>query len=204
MRVRWLTVFSCLLAAFALGMTACGDDDDDDGGSGDSGGDGGGTVNVYSSLPLQGASRPQTTAMVDGIKLALKQAGNKAGDLTIKYTSLDDSTAQAGTWTPEATPGQRAQGRSGRCGNRLHRRVQLGRERDLDPAAERGADRPDQPGEHRRGPDLGRARRRRRRAGQVLPDGQPQLRPDRPQGHDPGRRAGDAHEGGRLRERRTS
>ena len=41
--------------------------------------------------------------MVDGIKLALKQAGNKAGDLTIKYTSLDDSTAQAGTWTPEAT-----------------------------------------------------------------------------------------------------
>ncbi len=103
MRVRWLTVFSCLLAAFALGMTACGDDDDDDGGSGDSGGDGGGTVNVYSSLPLQGASRPQTTAMVDGIKLALKQAGNKAGDLTIKYTSLDDSTAQAGTWTPEAT-----------------------------------------------------------------------------------------------------
>ena len=103
MRVRWLTVFSCLLAAFALGMTACGDDDDDDGGSGDSGGDGGGTVNVYSSLPLQGASRPQTTALVDGIKLALKQAGNKAGDLTIKYTSLDDSTAQAGTWTPEAT-----------------------------------------------------------------------------------------------------
>ena len=103
MRVRWLAVFSCLLAAFALGATACGDDDDDGGGSGDSGDSGGGTVNVYSSLPLQGASRPQTTAMVDGIKLALKQAGNKAGDITVKYTSLDDSTAQAGTWTPEAT-----------------------------------------------------------------------------------------------------
>jgi branched-chain amino acid transport system substrate-binding protein len=41
--------------------------------------------------------------MVDGIKLALKQANNKAGDVTVKYTSLDDSTAQAGTWTPEAT-----------------------------------------------------------------------------------------------------
>jgi branched-chain amino acid transport system substrate-binding protein len=41
--------------------------------------------------------------MVDGIKLALKQANNKAGNFTIKYTSLDDSTAQAGTWTPEAT-----------------------------------------------------------------------------------------------------
>jgi branched-chain amino acid transport system substrate-binding protein len=83
-------------------MTACGDDDDD-GGGGQEGGGGGGTLNVYSSLPLQGASRPQTTAMVDGIKLALEQAGGKAGDTTVKYTSLDDSTAQAGTWTPEAT-----------------------------------------------------------------------------------------------------
>lgn len=104
MRVRWLAVFACLLGAFALGMTACGDDDDDGGGGGEGAeGGGGGTVNVYSSLPLQGASRPQTTAMVDGIKLALEEAGGKAGDLTVKYTSLDDSTAQAGTWTPEAT-----------------------------------------------------------------------------------------------------
>jgi branched-chain amino acid transport system substrate-binding protein len=103
LRVRWLAVFACLLGAFALGMTACGDDDDEGGDTGASGESGGGTVNVYSSLPLQGASRPQTTAMVDGIKLALDQAGGKAGDTTIKYTSLDDSTAQAGTWTPEAT-----------------------------------------------------------------------------------------------------
>jgi branched-chain amino acid transport system substrate-binding protein len=58
---------------------------------------------VYSSLPLQGAQRTQTTAVVNGIKLALEQAGNKAGDYTIKYQSLDDSTAQAGAWTPEAT-----------------------------------------------------------------------------------------------------
>jgi branched-chain amino acid transport system substrate-binding protein len=82
-------------------MTACGDDDDDDGGGAEGGG--GETVNVYSSLPLQGASRPQTTAMVEGIRLALQQNNGKAGDLTVKYTSLDDSTAQAGTWTPEAT-----------------------------------------------------------------------------------------------------
>jgi branched-chain amino acid transport system substrate-binding protein len=103
LKVRWLAIFACLLGAFALGMTACGDDDDDDGGDGGGGGGGGETVNVYSSLPLQGASRPQTTAMVDGIKLALEQNGGKAGDITVKYTSLDDSTAQAGTWTPEAT-----------------------------------------------------------------------------------------------------
>jgi branched-chain amino acid transport system substrate-binding protein len=102
LRVRWLALLSCLLAAFAVGLTACGDDDDD-GGDGGGGEGGGGTVNVYSSLPLQGASRPQTTAMVEGIRLALQQNKGKAGDLTVKYTSLDDSTAQAGTWTPEAT-----------------------------------------------------------------------------------------------------
>ena len=104
MKVRWLAIFACLLGVFAVGMTACGGDEDDGGDSGDSGGDGGGSsVNVYSSLPLQGASRPQTTAMVEGIKLALEQNKGKAGQTTVKYTSLDDSTAQAGTWTPEAT-----------------------------------------------------------------------------------------------------
>jgi branched-chain amino acid transport system substrate-binding protein len=99
LRVRWLALLSCLFAVFALTVSACGDDDD--GGDGGGGGGGGETLNVYSSLPLQGASRPQTTAMVEGIRLALEQANGKAGDFTIKYTSLDDSTAQAGTWTPE-------------------------------------------------------------------------------------------------------
>jgi branched-chain amino acid transport system substrate-binding protein len=98
LRVRWLALLSCLFAVFALTVSACGDDDDDGGGGGGGGGE---TLNVYSSLPLQGASRPQTTAMVEGIRLALEQANGKAGDFTIKYTSLDDSTAQAGTWTPE-------------------------------------------------------------------------------------------------------
>ena len=102
MRLSWFSVFSCLLAAMALGFTACGDDDDDDGGGG-GGGEFGDSATIYSSLPLQGASRPQTTAMVNGIELALQQADNKAGDLTIEYESLDDSTAQAGSWTPEAT-----------------------------------------------------------------------------------------------------
>ena len=60
-------------------------------------------MNVYSSLPLQGAQRLQTTAMVNGIKLALEQHDGKAGDIDVNYTSLDDSTAQAGNWTPEAT-----------------------------------------------------------------------------------------------------
>jgi branched-chain amino acid transport system substrate-binding protein len=98
-----LLLFVLVIAAF--GVAACGDDDEDSGGGGggDSAESAGGNVTVYSSLPLQGASRPQTTAMVQGIRLALKQADNKAGNITVKYESLDDSTAQAGTWTPEAT-----------------------------------------------------------------------------------------------------
>jgi branched-chain amino acid transport system substrate-binding protein len=102
---RWLAATGCLVAALAMGAAACGDDDEGGGGGGGGSSDSGGgkTLNVYSSLPLQGASRPQTTAMVNGIKLALEQAGDKAGDFSIKYQSLDDSTAQAGSWTPEAT-----------------------------------------------------------------------------------------------------
>jgi branched-chain amino acid transport system substrate-binding protein len=97
-----LAATGCLVAALAMGAVACGGDDDDGGGGGGEGG-GAQTVKVYSSLPLQGASRPQTIALVNGIKLALEQAGGKAGDITVQYESLDDSTAQAGSWTPEAT-----------------------------------------------------------------------------------------------------
>lgn len=102
MRSRQWVAAGCLIAALSLGVAACGSDDDSSGSSA-SGSASGGTIDIYSSLPLQGASRPQTTAMVNGIKLALQQANNKAGDFTVKYTSLDDSTAQAGNWTPEAT-----------------------------------------------------------------------------------------------------
>ena len=106
MRFNRFITLSCVLTAAAFGVAACGDDDEDSGGGGTSTGEqaeGGGTKTIYSSLPLQGASRPQTTALVNGVKLALEQAGNKAGNFTVKYQALDDSTAQAGTWTPEKT-----------------------------------------------------------------------------------------------------
>jgi ABC-type branched-chain amino acid transport systems, periplasmic component len=68
-----------------------------------SGSSGGSTVDIYSSLPLQGASKDQTGAMVKGIQLELAQAKNKAGKFNVKYTSLDDSTAAAGNWDPGQT-----------------------------------------------------------------------------------------------------
>jgi len=103
LRFRRKAAIGCLFGALALGVTACGEEEDEGGGGGGGTSAGGETLTVYSSLPLQGASRPQTTAMVEGIELAVEQAGGKAGDFKIEYESLDDSTASAGTWTPEAT-----------------------------------------------------------------------------------------------------
>jgi branched-chain amino acid transport system substrate-binding protein len=91
LRVRWLAVLSCLVAAMALG--ACGDEEEGDGGGG-GGTASGTTLTIYSSLPLQGTSKEQSEAVINGERLALKQVNNKVGKYTIKYTSLDDSTAQ--------------------------------------------------------------------------------------------------------------
>jgi branched-chain amino acid transport system substrate-binding protein len=59
-----------------------------------------GTVDIYSSLPLQGAGKNQMIAMTNGIKLALAQRHDIAGKFKVKYVSLDDSTAAAGNWDP--------------------------------------------------------------------------------------------------------
>src|SRR4051794_37444392 len=58
------------------------------------------TLHIYSSLPLQGVSRTQARDIVRAIRLALNETGGKAGAFDITYTSLDDSTAQAGNWDP--------------------------------------------------------------------------------------------------------
>ena len=106
MRARWLAVSSGMLASLALGLTACGGES---GGGGGGGGGGsptqvqGNKLTIYSSLPKQGANEGQTEAVENGIKLALKQAGNKAGKYEINYVDLDDSTAQAGKWEPGQT-----------------------------------------------------------------------------------------------------
>ena len=90
------------LAAIALAAAGC---SSNGGGSSSasSSSSGGNTVDIYSSLPLQGASTAQTDPMVNGIKLALSQAGGKAGQWTVNYQSLDDSTAAAGKWDPGQT-----------------------------------------------------------------------------------------------------
>jgi len=104
LRSKYMAATGCLVAALAMGVAACGDEDEPTTGGGNKTEETaeGKSLTIYSSLPLQGASRVQTEALVNGAKLALEQANGKAGAHTIKYESLDDSTAQAGSWTPEA------------------------------------------------------------------------------------------------------
>jgi branched-chain amino acid transport system substrate-binding protein len=90
-------------AIFALGACGSSSKSSSSGSSGGSSGGGANTIDIYSSLPLQGASTAQTDPLVNGIKLALSQAGGKAGKFTVNYQSLDDSTAQAGKWDPAQT-----------------------------------------------------------------------------------------------------
>ena len=91
-------------AAIALAAVGCSSSGSSSGSSSSSPAAAGGkTVDIYSSLPMQGASSAQTIPLVNGIKLALAQANNKAGQWTVNYQVLDDSTAAAGKWDPGQT-----------------------------------------------------------------------------------------------------
>ena len=90
-----LTKMAALAAVAVLTVTAC--STTPSGGGADKG-----TIEIWSSLPRQGSSKAQTDTIVNAIKLALEEAGNKAGGYTIVYKDVDDSTAAAGKWD-EAT-----------------------------------------------------------------------------------------------------
>ncbi len=64
-----------------------------------SGGSSGGSnsVTIYSDLPLTGSVSAQTVPALNGEKLALSQAGYKAGQWKINFVSLNDATATSPT-----------------------------------------------------------------------------------------------------------
>jgi branched-chain amino acid transport system substrate-binding protein len=101
LRARSLAASGCLVTALAFGVSACGGGSDNKSSGG--GGEGRTALTIYSSLPLQGDSRPQSEDVVKGEKMALEEAGGKVGKFTIKYSSLDDSTAATGKWDPGQT-----------------------------------------------------------------------------------------------------
>jgi branched-chain amino acid transport system substrate-binding protein len=63
----------------------------------------GGQLTIYSSLPLQGPTAGLSEQIVDGEKLALADAGGRAGPFKIEYVSLDDANPTTGQWEPGLT-----------------------------------------------------------------------------------------------------
>lgn len=91
MRLNRAAAAGLLLPTLALGVAACGG-----GSSSKTGVVSGSTLTIYSSLPLQGATRGQATAVNNGEQLALDDVGGKVGKYKINFVKLDDATAQAG------------------------------------------------------------------------------------------------------------
>lgn len=103
MRFPSRAVVGALAVGVALTVAACGSSSKSSSAGAGASTSGSNVIDVYSSLPMQGASTAQTIPMVNGIKLALSEAGGRAGKFTIHYTVLDDSTAAAGKWDPGQT-----------------------------------------------------------------------------------------------------
>jgi branched-chain amino acid transport system substrate-binding protein len=91
------------LAAAALAVTAlsvatgCGGDQSNGGKvKGD-------TLTIFSSLPLQGPETDRAKSILRAEKLALKQAGGKAGDFKVNFSFLSDAAPNDGKpgWNPD-------------------------------------------------------------------------------------------------------
>jgi branched-chain amino acid transport system substrate-binding protein len=93
---RWLGLLA--LAAVLLGVVGCGGVAVSDIAEATDG-----ELTIYSSLPLQGPSAAASQQIVDGEKLALHDAGGRAGLFKINYDSLDDASPTSGEWNPGIT-----------------------------------------------------------------------------------------------------
>ncbi len=150
----------CLVVGSVVAISACGSSSSSSSSASSSaaasgGSSGGKTIDIYSSLPLQGAVNVQTIPVVNGIKLALAEAGGKAGQFKVNYISLDDSTATSAATTCDVNQSQANARRAATDPKAvlLHRRVQLGLRQGHDSDPQPGGRPPDQPGEHLRRPD---------------------------------------------------
>jgi branched-chain amino acid transport system substrate-binding protein len=94
---RWLGL-AALAAVVLLGTAGCGGVNVSDVAEATDG-----QLTVYSSLPLQGPSGGTSERIVDGEKLALADAGGRAGRFKIEYVSLDDASPTTGQWNPGIT-----------------------------------------------------------------------------------------------------
>src|SRR5208282_1534643 len=67
-------------------------------------------IKIVSSLPRTGSANAQSTTLVNGIRMAIEEAGGKVGDFTIAYEDWDDASPERGQWDPavEAANAQKA------------------------------------------------------------------------------------------------
>jgi branched-chain amino acid transport system substrate-binding protein len=93
---RWLGLAA--LAAAGAGLAGCGAVPSSDIAEAT-----GGQLAIYSSLPLQGPTARISAQIVGGEKLALADAGGRAGAFKIGYVSLDDANPKTGEASPEVT-----------------------------------------------------------------------------------------------------
>ena len=101
-----LTVVAMVIAALAIAACGSSKKSGSSSSSGGGGGGGGNTIDIYSSIPLQGAVTAATDPLINGAKLALSEAGGKAGSFTVNYQSLDDSTATSAATTCDVNQSQ--------------------------------------------------------------------------------------------------
>jgi len=57
-------------------------------------------IKIVSSLPRTGSSNSQTTSIVNGIKLALDEAGGTIAGHALSYEDWDDASPERGAWDP--------------------------------------------------------------------------------------------------------
>jgi branched-chain amino acid transport system substrate-binding protein len=93
---RWLGLLA--LAAILLGVVGCGGVAVSDVAEATDG-----ELTIYSSEPLQGPSAEISAQIIDGEKLALADAGGRAGPFKIGYVSLDDASPTSKEWNPGIT-----------------------------------------------------------------------------------------------------
>ena len=67
-------------------------------------------IKIISSLPRTGSANAQAQTIVNGIKIAIDEAGDKVGNFTIAYEDWDDASPERGQWDPavEAANAQKA------------------------------------------------------------------------------------------------
>jgi branched-chain amino acid transport system substrate-binding protein len=97
MRLLGKAMTGCMLVGAVLALGACGSSSKSTTTTSGAASSSSNTIDIYSDLPLNGAVTAQTIPALNGEKLALAQAGGKAGQFKVNFISMNDATATSPT-----------------------------------------------------------------------------------------------------------